>query len=387
MAVGKSSIDEFHEKMVFLQKISWLLMKPFFLRILILVALLTASISSARGQLQFVQKEHDFGQIVWHSRPTVTVSVLNKGAHPVVISDIRLSHSEITADWPHTPILPGATIDIRLAIDAQTLGHFDRSVAVYCDSLAAMQDMMHLKGYVVRQQTEDADASRFPYHVGKVYLTTNNIEFDDVTLGQHPQQVIGIYNAGSDVYKPELMHLPKYITVQAQPERILPGRSGQMVLTLDSRLLPGMGLIQTSIYVSRYPGDNVGPNNDITISSVLLPAFDSTLVRQQAGHLPVLQLSSDSIVLPPFGKKDKAKGKISIVNTGNNTLEISSLQIFNPALSVSLSKSRLAPGAKATLAVIIRRSLMKMSHSRPRVLMITNDPHHPKVIFDVKPRD
>ena len=338
----------------------------------------------ANAKLVFLQKEHDFGQLLWNVPATTTISVCNKGTKAVSISEIRTSNTAVCATWQRTPILPGAFVEIQLEMTAPLLGRFENSVALYADGEQEMQDMMYLKGNVVSEAGEDNKSlEMFPYHVGKIFLSTNNIEFDDVYRGNRPQQVISVYNAGSNVYKPELMHLPKFLTVEAVPERILPGRTGKMLVTLESDQLTNMGLTQTTVYVSRYPGDNVGKENDISVSAVLIPSFDSTSVLQKELS-PCLEISSQVIQLPPFGKKNKVKGKILLANTGKSSLEIKNLQIFNPALGVSLSKSKLAPGTTAKLTVQVQKSLMSLSHSRLRILMITNDPLHPKMILDVK---
>ena len=339
---------------------------------------------SAKAQLVFQQKEHDWGQMLWNEPVAVTISVGNRGAEAVTIGDIRTSNSAVKAVWPRTPILPGAFVEVRLEMETPILGRFDHSVTVYTEGKQEAQDVMHLKGNVVKEKKEGDDGvEAYPYHVGKIYLSTDNIEFDDVFRGNKPQQVISIYNAGSDIYSPELMHLPKYLIAEAFPKRVLPGRTGKIIVTLESDKLTNMGLTQTTVYVSRFPGDNVGKENDLSVSAVLIPSFDSTSVIQKE-LAPRLELSSKTIQLPPFGKKDKAKGKIRLTNMGKSTLEIKSIQIFNPALGVSLSKSKLAPGAVANLTLRVHRHLMDLSHSRLRVLMITNDPVCPKVILDVK---
>ncbi len=351
--------------------------------IISLLVFVCFAVCPSGAQLKFVQKEHDFGKLLWYSEAHATFSVMNKGAKATSISEIRTSNSAILVEWPRSPILPGAYVEIKVTLRTPLVGFFDKTLSLYAEGSSEMQDRMHLKGNVLMKEQEERNTDAFPNHVGKIYLNTDNVEFDEVIHGQYPQQVISVYNAGSDVYMPELMHLPKYLTVEAIPTRVLPGRVGKMILTLDSRKLSTMGLTQTSVYVSRFQGDNVGKENEISVSAVLVPSYDSTSVVQRELS-PRLNIASTTIQLPAFGKKKKVKGKILLSNSGKSSLEVSNLQVFNPAVSVSLSKTKIAPGEESTLKVTVNKEMIGISRGRLRILMITNDPNQSKVIFDIK---
>ena len=59
-------------------------------------------------------------------------------------------------------------------------------------------------------------------------------------------------------------------------------------------------------------------------------------------------------------------------------------QLFTAGLKVTLSKSEIAPGQSANLKITgIAEELQKL-RTRPRILMITNDPDHAKVVVNIK---
>jgi hypothetical protein len=69
---------------------------------------------------------------------------------------------------------------------------------------------------------------------------------------------------------------------------------------------------------------------------------------------------------------------------GKTTLRITSMQLFTTGLKVTLSKQVLEPNETATLRITgIAAELAKLRRS-PRILMITNDPDHAKVIITIK---
>ena len=179
------------------------------------------------------------------------------------------------------------------------------------------------------------------------------------------------------------MHLPKYLSAKAIPETLLPNRSGKIQVTLNSRMLNNMGLTQTSVYLSRFPGDKVDEENEIGVSAVILPEA-AQLSEAQLSQATCISLSSDTLVLEGINEKNKASGTLTITNSGKSTLQIRSLQVFASALNVGVSR-KIAPGKQTKLKITVLRKFLKQnSRNRLKVLMITNDPQQPKVIVVVK---
>lgn len=145
-----------------------------------------------------------------------------------------------------------------------------------------------------------------------------------------------------------------------------------------------LGLTQTSVYLARFPGDKVGEGNEITVSAVLLPDF-SRLTEQQKLNAPAITLSATELNMGALEAKDRVTHKVTITNTGKVPwLDIKELQVFNPIVNVSLKKRYIEPGASTTLKISLRGKGLKKLKSSPRVLMITNDPVHPKVMIKIK---
>ena len=74
---------------------------------------------------------------------------------------------------------------------------------------------------------------------------------------------------------------------------------------------------------------------------------------------------------------------MTIKNDGKSVLKIKSLQMFTVGLQVSLNKQQLQPGETARLKISADQRQLKMARSKPRVLMITNDPNMPKVTVNI----
>lgn len=84
------------------------------------------------------------------------------------------------------------------------------------------------------------------------------------------------------------------------------------------------------------------------------------------------------------GKPNKLKTEIAIQNIGKSVLEISSLQMFTAGMQVSLGKTILEPAESTKLRIQVDRDEIQKQKTRPRILMITNDPKKPKVMIEIK---
>ena len=178
------------------------------------------------------------------------------------------------------------------------------------------------------------------------------------------------------------MHLPPYLDAVAVPERIGKKATGKIKVTLDTDKLPKFGLTTATVYLSRFPGDKVGDDNAIPVSVVLLPDF-SGMTQQQRLNPPAVELSATELTIPPIEEKAKKKLTVIVTNVGKSDLEITDLQVFNPALGVQLKKRVLKPGAKTKMKITAYGKYLNKVKGTPRVLMITNDPNCPKIIIKV----
>ena len=331
----------------------------------------------AQPRVQFEQQTQELGTLLWQSPKSVTFKFTNKGTQALRIKNVRTDCGCTQAQWPKTSIEPGGSGEISVTYDAELLGHFNKGIAVYTN-LDSVPYKLNVIGQVSMTQTRPTE--EYPFKVGDYYLSTDNVEFDDVNRGDKPTYVLSIFNGSKKSFHPELMHLPKYLTAKADPEVIRPGRVGRMLITLNSNALPAMGLTQSNVYLSRFMGDRVNKDTEINVSVTLLPDFIDT--PSQLALAPVAQIDSTSITIGPMGKNKKAKGELLLTNAGKTPLIISALQVYNPGISVSLGKRRIMPGQSEKLKITVNANNTYFK-GRRRILLITNDPQSPKMVIDV----
>jgi hypothetical protein len=183
--------------------------------------------------------------------------------------------------------------------------------------------------------------------------------------------------------QPTLMHLPPYLTSQVVPETISPGHGATITVTLHSEKLRDYGLTQTNVYLGKHLGDKVNPDIEVPVSAILLPDL-TAFANMNKDMAPQLQISTTEIDFTNFDNKSKKTVEVALRNTGKSTLVISSMQMFTRGLKVTLGSREVEPGQETMLKITGFADDLKSVRTRPRILMITNDPDHSKVVINIK---
>ena len=336
---------------------------------------LITGIAWAQPAAFFNRTEADLGAILWKQPVTASFTITNRGNQPLVINYAETDCGCTVAEWTETPIEPGKSGEVTATFDAGLLGRFNKHIGLYTN-VDDVPYYLTLRGQVV-SQLDNYDETH-PYRMGNIRLDKPVINFIDAYKGDRPTVELHIINTGDAEYTPVLMHLPHYITMEAIPQTLRRKQDGILRLTLNTDKLTHMGLTQTSIYLSRYIGDKVSEENEIGVSAILLPNF-SALSDAERTVSPTAQLSDTQIEFAPFGKKKKITRTLTLHNIGKSPLKVQELQVSHPALSVTLKKSILAPGENTKLKVTATAKYIKKDQTEARVLLITDDPKHPKL--------
>ena len=346
---------------------------------LILSLLAMASVDAVAQRISAKNEIIDCGNVMYETPVTVKFELTNKGSE-LNIDHVRVSCGCTTVDYPHTTINRGDAFTVTATYDARQLGHFEKEVALFCNS-NKKPFYLKLRGVVVDEASEFAGT--FIHKIDGMMLDKNDVEFDDVNRGDYPVQLVHVKNTTGQTISPVVMHLPSYISATVSPTNIAPGKTGVVSLKLNSRKLHDFGLTQTSVFLAKNPGEKVSQDKEVSVSAVLLPDFDN-MSETQLANAPSIKLSETELDLGTFGDKQSKSGTIVIENVGRSTLDIRSMQMFTSGMSVKLNKSKLKSGEQAKLKITVNKKQLRNVRTKPRVLMITNDPKQPKVVVKVK---
>ena len=320
----------------------------------------------------------DVGRTGYQKPITAVFELRNKGNRRLKIEAVKPDCYCVAVDYPKGEIGGGDKFQIRMTYDARQLGHFNQQAAIISNGTKKPLYLM-MKGIVLEHYVDLS--GNYPVEMGDLRLDKTDLEFDDVNRGDQPVQELHLYNHGTKDFQPNLLHLPPYLTALMQPEKLQPGEEGVMTVRLNSAKLHDYGLTQTTVFMASKVGEKVRADHEIGVSAVLLPSFPEKITNPAR-----IQLSKESVDIQFDGKKKKTD-VIDIVNTGQSELKISSLQMFTGGLKISLSKSSMKPGESAKLKITAMRDDLQKVRTRPRILMITNDPDKAKIVITINAKD
>lgn len=322
----------------------------------------------------------DCGQVVFRKPVTAEFVLKNDGHKPLVINNVLKSCGCTEVDYPKTGIAAGESFVIKAVYDAKQMGSFTKQVCLYTNA-DEEPFILSMRGKVVGSVVDFAGS--YDEMLGVIKSDAQEVEFDDVNRGDRPVQRIHIFNPTDELLEPVVMHLPSYLHAFVSPSKVAPRHSAEISFVLDSKKLRDLGLNQTSVYLGERPGDKIAPEKEIVVSAVLLPGFENMIPARKA-LAPKLEMSATDLNLGSFNGKKKLKGEILITNKGKSELDIRSMQMFTMGLQVNLKKSKIQPGETVKMKVTAVAADLKKSRVRhPRILMITNDPDHAKVVVKI----
>lgn len=347
---------------------------------LFLILSLAMSLSASAQSFITDNPSVDIGQVVYYQPSTAVFKLRNAQNKPVSITSVETGCECTVASYPKTPIPPGSTFNLSVVFDGKQLGRFQRSILVMDDASDERTELT-LRGHVVTEL--ENFSGEYPVTLGNLLADENYVEFDDVNKGDRYVSEIHIMNPSGQYVEPVVMHVPSYLRAEAIPHRLAPKEGGIIRFTLDSRNVRSYGLNQTNVYLAANKGETVAEDKAITVSTVLLP---EVLVLDDANldNAPRISLSTTTVDMTDFKGKKKLKSTVLISNTGKSILDISALQMFTVGLEVTLPKRQLKPGETVKMKITGIAEQLKKVRNRPRILMITNDADHQKVVIEIK---
>ena len=349
-------------------------------KILLLLFAIPCSFFTAVAQnIVVTQATVNAGRTGFQQPITATFELRNKSRRRLVIETVKPDCGCTAVDYPKE-VGSGDKFTIKMTYDAKMLGHFQKMAAVISNG-SQKPIYLTMRGVVVPEVLDYS--GNYPLSLGEMLYDNNILEFDDVNKGDTPIQEIHVMNNGEKAMQPHLMHLPPYLSATMKPEILEPGKGGTISVTLNSDKLRDFGLTQTSVYLASQLGEKVSKDSEIPVSVVLLPHLQD-YDEFSKGLAPQLQMSTMDVDFTDFGGKSKKTVEILLSNTGKTTLKISSMQLFTTGLKVTLGKQELEPGLTTTLKVTGYADELQSLRTKPRILMITNDPDHAKVVVNIK---
>lgn len=343
------------------------------IRIATLIASLLFSLSAwCAPQLTWLNTVHDFGAF---SEDLNTVScsfrAVNTGTEPVAVVSTRATCGCTAPKYSKEAVQPGDTL--TLLVEFNAVGRPGRfSKKVYVDTSDGDKAVLIVNGTVVGSSA--TLASRYPVDAGSARLSNSIVAFGQTYKGGNLYGAINIYNTGSEPIHPLAINLPPYIKAQYRPSEIAPGEQGSIALTANTAAVAEWGTVEGSFTLIP---SQAAPSDTVRITTVMILREDfRKLTPEQLDKAPKAKLSADAIDFDRI--TSPTTRTLKITNTGHEPLLVRRVETAEPALTPTISSTKIAPGKSATLAVKLNPSLLTSSEPlNARVQLIVNDPENP----------
>ena len=124
--------------------------------VICLVAAFNATVAQEKAKIVFEKTVHDYGSFKEAAGvQTTTFKFTNKGAVPLVLSNVRASCGCTTPKYTREPVAPNASGEIQVSYNPKNRpGSFNKTVTVYSNAKNKGAVVLRIKGKVVTKPTE-----------------------------------------------------------------------------------------------------------------------------------------------------------------------------------------------------------------------------------------
>ena len=159
--------------------------------------------------------------------------IKNTGDAPLVMTRITASCGCTQPEWTKSPIAPGQTGDVKVTYNPKGRpGPFYKTISIYSNA-DKKSFSLGIKGNVTPKPLQPTFV--YPYAIGNLKLENRQILYNTVRPDELASQNIHVINEGKTSVSIEFGKIPPYLTVAANPEKLMPGETGEISILLNAK--------------------------------------------------------------------------------------------------------------------------------------------------------
>ena len=336
--------------------------------------MIVALIAWGDTSIYWLNPTHNFGAFMEDSGMVECVfRGVNVSDEPVSIVEARATCGCTTPRYSYSPIVPGDTIEMKVAYDPSGRpGRFIKKVYVR-NSNDENQAELIIKGVVIGN--ESTLKSRYPVDLGRMRIQSAVIDFGDLEKEKDKGIYITAYNQTLDTITPILSNIPSYVQTSIIPSSIPPGEQATIAVHLLGRECDKWGPMSENITLTTGDGDEL---HQLRLIANIVPNF-SRLTPGERMKAPKIVFESDRI---NFGTLDRSGAKVTleaqIKNEGDNALEIYRVYTTSEGVDVKVEKDKVKKGKSTKVFVTVDPAQYKGVVLNGEIVFIVNDPTNPQ---------
>ncbi len=345
-----------------------------------LMCLQLVALAQEKGVMEFVETDHDFGEIKEVDGPATYEFVFeNTGNQPIIISRVKASCGCTTPGWSKEPVLPGEKGFIKAQYNPRNRpGTFRKTLTVTSNADPSVL-YLYIKGKVIpRIKTPE---ERMPYLVGGLRMKSRTINLSKITTEKPVEREFPVYNSGQDTIRfTGQFEGPDFIKISLEGDVLAPGQEGQMIVSYDPKASNSLGLNESNV---SFFTDEAGDAKKNLIIKVSISEYFAPMSDEEKALAPRLQISSRMKDLGTIKKGEKKTETFELTNGGKKSLNIRNVETNCNCMSATLSKNDIAPGETVELTVTFD-STNRRGRQTKSVTIYSNDPLDPTQMVTVK---
>ncbi|MDR1585204.1 MAG: DUF1573 domain-containing protein [Prevotellaceae bacterium] len=347
--------------------------------LIFLTFILVPVLSFSQAVIQFENKVHDFGTInEADGKVRHEFTFKNVGNSPLVINNVRASCGCTAPTWTKTPVEPGRTGSIIAVYNpAGRKGAFSSSITVTSNA-AENQERLSLRGSIVPKM-KDPDTGEA---IGALRLNTKTIQLNNVYKGKTQSRSITVKNTNDAPVTISFGNLPEALEVKAVPEVLERNQEGIINVTLNASKCEQWGEVSCEFYVQTNDRKTFSNENKIQVVANIVEDFASLSIEERR-NTPILELGARNLDLGTLKTNSKRSNKISVRNSGQNSLEIRRIVNKNAELTIKPEKASIGSGKKTEIKVELNTRELKAGNYKKTISLQTNDPQNSFITVDI----
>lgn len=328
----------------------------------------------AKGEIEWLEKEYNFGTFKEASGPvTGRVRFVNKGPESTFISRVRPSCGCTGASYTERMIEPGDTAVVEFTYNPiGRPGRFDKTVKVYVGSDNSLT-VIRIAGTVIG--SESTLESVFPVDAGRLRFENTRLLAGEVKRG-HPRHVyLNAYNQSADTVVPSWSVDGDLLALDVAPKAIPPGEMATFSLYLQTVNEKRSGPVEYEADI--YPEPALKGNPAAIRINAVVVADTENMTAEQIDNAPRAYLLPEFV---DFGDIDSGADmpfEFDILNDGKTEMRVERVSSTSGNVNVEKFPKTIKAGKRKAVKGTLKTGDIPSGPFRIKVDVVTDDPLHP----------
>lgn len=345
----------------------------------ILAAALAMCAASARADVEWLDKEYDFG--IWPEAAGPkkgVVRFVNKGPKEIEILEAKGSCGCTRVVYWNAPVAPGDTASLTIIYDPANLpGRFNKTVKVLLSD--GKRQVIRIRGNVLG--TPESLAMIYPVDMGEFRLSEDVVNAGTVGMGKTPSLFVNAYNTLSDSTTFAVRSSSPAVKTKLSEAKAGPGDIVTVALYFDSNAWGKYGPAEIPIEFISSPGTSHESRHEVMLRACVTP-IRKPLSAKEIEKAPQAAVSPAVLDLGSIGNETRSCS-LEISDTGGAPLDVIQAWGESSAISISGIPARIKKGKSRSFTVNVMGEKLSSGPFRQSLNIVTSDPVNPLITITV----